>query len=113
VSILFVLVLSFIPIILKITTNGVNNRLISWVCRAITKVVFFAPMKCVAEIVEKVGGQSALAKMCGVRQSAVWNWLNRHGSKGIPPQYVVTVERATGIPRHEIRPDVFPDEGGI
>jgi DNA-binding transcriptional regulator YdaS (Cro superfamily) len=72
-----------------------------------------APMKCVAEIVEKVGGQSALAKMCGVRQSHVWNWLNRRGSKGIPPQHVITVERATGIPRHEIRPDIFPDEGGI
>jgi len=67
-------------------------------------------MKPVSEVVTAMGSQSALAKLLGVRQSHVWNWLNRPNCKGIPPQYVVQVEKATGIPRYELRPDIFPKE---
>tara|TARA_Y100000593_G_scaffold40073_1_gene77290 strand:+ start:5694 stop:5906 length:213 start_codon:yes stop_codon:yes gene_type:complete len=65
----------------------------------------------VSEVVKAVGSQSALAKLLGVRQSHVWNWLNRPNSKGIPPQYVIQVEKATGISRQELRPDIFAEDG--
>ena len=60
--------------------------------------------------VAEAGSQAELARRIGVRPSAVWNWLHRASSKGIPPQHAVDVERATGIPRYEIRPDIFPSE---
>jgi len=66
--------------------------------------------KVLEQILEAVGSQAALARMLGVRQSNVWNWINRENSRGIPPQFVIKIEMETGIPRHEIRPDVFPDE---
>ena len=65
----------------------------------------------VSEVVKAVGSQSALAKLLGVRQSHVRNWLNRPNSKGIPPKYVIQVEKATGIPRQELRPDIFAEDG--
>jgi DNA-binding transcriptional regulator YdaS (Cro superfamily) len=55
--------------------------------------------------VEKAGGQTALGRLCGESQARVWYWLNRSGE--LPAEHVVTVSEATGIPEHELRPDVF------
>lgn len=60
--------------------------------------------------VEKVGGQSALARACGVKQGHVWHWLNK--SLRVPAEHVLAVEAATkgGVSRHELRPDIFGNE---
>lgn len=51
---------------------------------------------------EKAGGPAALAKALGnITPQAVSQW------KKVPAERVLDVERVTGIPRHELRPDVF------
>lgn len=57
-----------------------------------------------------MNGQSALARALStdhrpIKQGHVWAWLNRDGA--LPPEFVLTVERLTGVSRHELRPDVF------
>jgi len=58
--------------------------------------------------VEIAGGQTCLAKLIGIRQSHVWNWLNR--SLGVvPAEYCIKIEQATNgsVTRYDLRPDVF------
>jgi DNA-binding transcriptional regulator YdaS (Cro superfamily) len=57
-----------------------------------------------------IGGQSALARLCGRAQPTIWKWL--HGEQGLPAEHVLTVEAATGIPRHLLRPDIYPADLG-
>jgi DNA-binding transcriptional regulator YdaS (Cro superfamily) len=52
------------------------------------------------------GGQSAMARALGVSQGAVWRWLNV--TRELPAEYVLRVEAATCIPRHELRLDIYP-----
>lgn len=60
--------------------------------------------------VKLVGGQSALAKVLGVKQGHVWYWLN--GAKRIPAEYCAAVEEATSgaVSKHDLRPDLFEAE---
>lgn len=60
--------------------------------------------------VEIAGGQTALAKALGVRQSHVWTWLHRQ--KRVPAERVLQIEAAVGgaVSRHELRPDLYPLE---
>lgn len=57
--------------------------------------------------IEFLGGQSALARACGVKQGHVWHWLNK--SRKVPADYVLTIEAATNgaVSRYELRPDIF------
>lgn len=48
------------------------------------------------------GGVRALARAVGVSQPAVSNW------KRVPADRVLSVEASTGIPRGELRPDLYP-----
>jgi DNA-binding transcriptional regulator YdaS (Cro superfamily) len=52
------------------------------------------------------GSQTELARRIGgkVRQGHVWKWLHM---AQLPPERAVQIELAVGIPRHEIRPDIF------
>lgn len=65
-----------------------------------------------ARAVGIAGSQSALARIVGVRQMHVWNWLNR-GTKRVPGEYVIPIARATGwrVTPHELRPDLYPNAG--
>lgn len=66
-----------------------------------------APLK---TAVDAAGGQSALARLLSteqkaVRQGHVWAWLNRQ--RPVPAEHVLAIETATGVSRHDLRPDVF------
>lgn len=60
----------------------------------------------VERAVAVAGSQSALARSIGTSQATVWKWLN----KGLPvtAELVLKVEAATGISRHDLRPDIYP-----
>lgn len=50
--------------------------------------------------------QAGLAQAIGTSQSLVGYWLNK-SQRGVPAEWVAKVEAATGIPRHELRPDLY------
>lgn len=52
------------------------------------------------------GSQSALARAIGVTQAHIWNWLNRN--KKVPASQVIKIEKAVGVSRHDLRPDIYP-----
>lgn len=54
--------------------------------------------------IEAVGGQKALADKVGVTAQAVSQWDE------VPPLRVLTVERVSGVSRHDLRPDLYPEE---
>ncbi|HYD04305.1 MAG TPA: YdaS family helix-turn-helix protein [Reyranella sp.] len=58
--------------------------------------------------VEKVGGQSAFARLHGISQPTVWAWLKQ--GRRLPAEYVLRTEAETGISRHDLRPDLYPRE---
>lgn len=62
--------------------------------------------------VDVAGGQSALARKLGngCKQQNVWSWLNE--SKKAPPAFVLAIEKVTGVPAHELRPDLYPESKG-
>jgi DNA-binding transcriptional regulator YdaS (Cro superfamily) len=59
----------------------------------------------VDRIVARAGGASVLARYCGVRPQSVQDWQRRNV---VPPLRVLGCERASGIPRWQIRPDLYP-----
>jgi len=52
------------------------------------------------------GGQSSLARACGVTPQAVQQWVD---SGQVSHKKVIAVEVATGIKRTALRPDIYPD----
>jgi len=63
-------------------------------------------MNHIAAAVEKTGaGQAGLARLLGVSPQAVNQWVN--GNRPVPSRHVLAIEKATGVSRHELRPDVF------
>lgn len=54
---------------------------------------------------ERVGGLIKLADGLGIKHQAFYSW-----KKEVPAKRVLDFERLTGIPRYEIRPDLYPRE---
>jgi YdaS antitoxin of YdaST toxin-antitoxin system len=54
---------------------------------------------------DAVGGSSGLARLLGVKSQAVSQW------KQVPAKRVIDVEKLTQVPRHELRPDLYPPLG--
>lgn len=52
-----------------------------------------------------VGGQSALARTLGCTPQAVQRMC---ATGRIPAERVLQIEKASGIPRHDLRPDLYP-----
>lgn len=50
--------------------------------------------------------QESMAKVCRVSQGSVSKWLNQ--TKRLPAEHVLKVEKATGVSRHDLRPDIYP-----
>lgn len=51
------------------------------------------------------GGQSALARLLKVTPQAVQKMC---ASGRVPAERVLEIEKATGVSRHELRPDIYP-----
>lgn len=62
----------------------------------------------VERAVRLAGSQSALAKIAGRSQPTVSLWIK--GNMKLPAECVLPVEAALGIPRHDLRPDLYPIE---
>jgi len=52
--------------------------------------------------IELAGGHAALARSLGISSAAISQW------QACPPLRVLKVEAASGVPRHELRPDLYP-----
>lgn len=50
------------------------------------------------------GSQLALAGLLGIKAPSVSGWYER---KRVPAERCIAIELATGVSRHELRPDVF------
>lgn len=55
--------------------------------------------------IAQVGSGAALATITGVTPMAVSYWKVR----GIPAHQVLRIESATGVSRHQLRPDIYPE----
>lgn len=66
------------------------------------------PHDALAAATARIGGQSALGRLIGVSQASVWRWIE--GGKHLPAEHVLKVEAATGVSRHDLRPDLYPHE---
>lgn len=60
----------------------------------------------IRRVVEAAGGTPKLAERLGIKVQAIYQWTQ------IPHLRVVELEQITGIPRRELRPDLYsePDE---
>jgi DNA-binding transcriptional regulator YdaS (Cro superfamily) len=67
--------------------------------RVTTKKIIRPPG--LAAAIEAAGGVRALARLLGIQHSAVVEWAR------IPADRIIEIEKATGVPRHKLRPDIF------
>jgi len=51
--------------------------------------------------------QTKLAEICGCTQGAIWQMINKP-EPALSYKYVLKVEAALNIPRHLLRPDLYP-----
>jgi DNA-binding transcriptional regulator YdaS (Cro superfamily) len=56
--------------------------------------------------VTRAGSQSELARICGCTPANIGQLLQK--KRTLPAEYVLKVEAATGVPRHDLRPDLYP-----
>jgi DNA-binding transcriptional regulator YdaS (Cro superfamily) len=52
----------------------------------------------------RVLGPAALSRHLHISHQAIAQW------RICPPRHVLTVERVTGVPRQELRPDLYPPD---
>lgn len=63
-----------------------------------------APISIVQKAAARVGSLSELARRLGIKHPALYKW------REVPPKRVLALEKISGIPRHEIRPDLYPEK---
>lgn len=59
----------------------------------------------ICKAAKAAGGQSALARLLKVTPQAVQKMC---ASGRVPAERVLEIEKATGVSRHELRPDIYP-----
>lgn len=62
-------------------------------------------MSALEKAIKAAGGLTALADLIDTKPQVVLHWRKR----GIPAERVIAIETATGIKRHELRPDLYPE----
>ena len=68
-------------------------------------LVFTFGMKAFRDALKKQRGLgSAIARELRINRSAISLW------KRIPAERVIDIERLTGVPREELRPDIYPTD---
>jgi len=60
------------------------------------------PQEALARAIAAVGTAAEFSRRMGITEQAISQW------EIVPILRVLTVERITSIPRHELRPDVYP-----
>jgi DNA-binding transcriptional regulator YdaS (Cro superfamily) len=55
--------------------------------------------------IEAAGGPVSFAAALGINRQAVWKW------KRCPAHRIIEVERISGVPREELRPDLYRPRG--
>lgn len=58
------------------------------------------------QMIQNAGGYSSVAKKLGETKQVVWSWVNV--LHRVPAERVMELEAAIGVPRHLIRPDIYP-----
>lgn len=62
-----------------------------------------------SEACEKVGGEAKLADLIGKTRSHISTWKYRGF---IPAEMALPIEAASGVSRHVLRPDLYPQDAG-
>lgn len=57
--------------------------------------------------VTQAGGCAAVGRALGISRQSVWKWLE---ADRVPAERVLDLEAITGLPRHKLRPDLYPVE---
>jgi DNA-binding transcriptional regulator YdaS (Cro superfamily) len=56
--------------------------------------------------ITRAGSQAALAKICGCTPGNINQLVKKRSD--LPAEYVLAVEAATGVSKHDLRPDIYP-----
>lgn len=67
-------------------------------------------MNSIERAVKAAGGSHALAEKLGIKRQAVEKWI-KHSR--IPAERVLRLEAESGIPRHKLRPDLYPKNSAV
>ena len=62
-------------------------------------------MNGIQKVIQHFGSQAKAAKDLGISRQAVNSWVK--GRVRIPAEKAIFIEQKTGIPRHELRPDLW------
>jgi DNA-binding transcriptional regulator YdaS (Cro superfamily) len=63
-------------------------------------------MSAIKTAIERAGGMRALARAMDVHYQSIQSWVKTR----VPAERIVDIERVTGVPREELRPDLYRRE---
>jgi DNA-binding transcriptional regulator YdaS (Cro superfamily) len=63
--------------------------------------------RAIYKAIKTAGTQQKLADIVGVSKMAVSLWRKKGH---IPAEHILKIEKATGVSRHKLRPDIYPLE---
>lgn len=66
------------------------------------------PLKALEKAIEIIGGQTVLARVCGIKPQTINVWRKKFGRA--PAERVLQIEKAVNgrVSRHDLRPDIYP-----
>lgn len=67
------------------------------------------PRAALEQAVRNVGSIARLAKLLDVSRQAVHRWIN---VASVPPKRCPDIERVSGVPCEQLRPDIYRRRGG-